>query len=57
MMYPDIFKKNFIDIFEILTTDKVVNVRISLAQTISLHLKQSGWSFSLYHILITFRFN
>lgn len=42
MMYPDIFKKSFIDIFETLASDKVVNVRISLANTVSSHIKQKG---------------
>jgi len=41
-MFPEIFKKSFIDIFETLASDKVVNVRISLAHTIASHIKAKG---------------
>lgn len=42
MMYPEIFKKWFLDMFETLAADKVVNVRISLAIIISNHIKAAG---------------
>ncbi|KAL4508405.1 hypothetical protein ABPG72_003709 [Tetrahymena utriculariae] len=42
MMYDKIFKEYFMDAFEALSKDKVVNVRISLAHTVSHHIKQNG---------------
>ncbi|KAL4456953.1 hypothetical protein ABPG74_014591 [Tetrahymena malaccensis] len=42
MMYDKIFKEYFMDAFEALSKDKVVNVRISLAHAVSHHIKQNG---------------
>ncbi|EAR99442.2 protein phosphatase 4 regulatory subunit 1, putative (macronuclear) [Tetrahymena thermophila SB210] len=42
MMYDKIFKEYFMDAFEALSKDKVVNVRISLAHAVSQHIKQNG---------------
>ena len=51
MMYPEIFKKSFIDICTTLASDKVVNVRISLAHTIASHIKAKGIKIALFSIL------
>lgn len=39
MEHSEIFQANFLDTFEQLASDKVVNVRISLAKTVAEYLK------------------
>lgn len=42
MYYPEIFENNFMDSFKDLTSDKVINVRISLAKALYNHSQENG---------------
>ncbi|EGR27934.1 protein phosphatase 4 regulatory subunit 1, putative [Ichthyophthirius multifiliis] len=42
MMHPEIFNMYFMHIFQEMVNDKVVNVRITLAEAVSQHIKQRG---------------
>lgn len=39
---PELFKKNFLDIMVQLADDKVVNVKLVLAETVKKHLLKQG---------------
>lgn len=42
LKYPEIFKKHFLSSVIELSTDKVINVRITLAKVLKKHFQKSG---------------